>query len=419
MESPSSMLPMLDSLQGLSGKGLQALEKQADSIHAGGFGPLLDAVYAAVSSEHSIEPLAPAASQDLAGQLQDLPQAGKLLPLLKQLLQGGVIEGGDPREVNEKVVQTLEQVSAHSGLHPGPSMATALQSILAASVQGKTAEGSEALTVAATGGKVLASANDSASHSQYDRLAQLIQKQLGVTEAVGEGDDIAVTREPLRNSENPGFDKLLGQFQQQVMNPEQRQAELAITLAALKRAGTSARPVLPESSSRLEPASVMPAPNSAPPAVTTASQTPALSMGTPLNQNGWGQELGERIQWLVGQRLQGAQIKLNPANLGPMEVRIQVQNDQASVQFVSAHTVVREALEAALPRLREMFDASGVELVDVDVSGQSFAEQQRTAEQQPGLVWGGADNGQNPLPEPVIETPLAATTLSGGVDLFV
>jgi flagellar hook-length control protein FliK len=102
-----------------------------------------------------------------------------------------------------------------------------------------------------------------------------------------------------------------------------------------------------------------------------------------------------------------------------MEVRIQVQNDQASVHFTSAHAVVRDALEAALPRLREMFGTTGVELVNVDVSsGQSFAEQQRTGEQGLAAAWNGNGRDVGDNLETAFETPLAPLLKSGLLDLF-
>lgn len=102
---------------------------------------------------------------------------------------------------------------------------------------------------------------------------------------------------------------------------------------------------------------------------------PGLMLDTPFQKAGWDQGLTEKIQWMVGQRLQGAEIKLNPAHLGPVEVRIQMHNDQATVHFTATHGVVRDALEAAVPRLREMFDNQGIQLADVDVSEQSFTQQ--------------------------------------------
>ena len=157
---------------------------------------------------------------------------------------------------------------------------------------------------------------------------------------------------------------------------------------------------------------------------TPAAGGQGLLLDTPFQrQPEWQQSLGERVQWLIGQQLQGARIRLNPAHLGPMEVRIQVQNDQASIQFMSAHGVVRDALEAAVPRLRDMLDANGIDLVDVDVSGQSFAEQQHQAEGHRAdargagyeLAAGGDDVDPAATGPRLLETPLAA---AGLLDLF-
>jgi flagellar hook-length control protein FliK len=102
-----------------------------------------------------------------------------------------------------------------------------------------------------------------------------------------------------------------------------------------------------------------------------------------------------------------------------MEVRIQIQNDQASIQFASHHAVVREALEAALPRLRDMLEATGVQLVDVNVSdGQSFAERQQAAHNGSTFRSGRDFDADEADPEMRIETPLAVFEKRGLLDLF-
>ena len=83
---------------------------------------------------------------------------------------------------------------------------------------------------------------------------------------------------------------------------------------------------------------------------------------------------------MLGQGLAAAELHLTPAELGPMQVRVDSQQDRATVTFVSQHAATREAIEASLPRLRELFSSQGLELVDVDVSDddsfQSPSEQQ-------------------------------------------
>ncbi|WJW74570.1 flagellar hook-length control protein FliK [Thiohalobacter sp. IOR34] len=117
----------------------------------------------------------------------------------------------------------------------------------------------------------------------------------------------------------------------------------------------------------------------APTASAPLQSPPSATLAVPLQQPGWDEALGERVLWMTGQKLQAAEIKLNPPQLGPIEVRIQMHQDQAQVSFTAHHAVVRDALEAAIPRLREMLGDSGLQLLDVNISEHSFAEQRQAA----------------------------------------
>jgi flagellar hook-length control protein FliK len=96
----------------------------------------------------------------------------------------------------------------------------------------------------------------------------------------------------------------------------------------------------------------------------------SLPVQIPVGQTGWDSAVGDKIQWMVSRQVQSAEIKLTPPNLGPMEIKLSIQNDQTSVQFVASHAATREALEAAIPRLREMFGEIQLNLANVDVSQQ-------------------------------------------------
>lgn len=76
----------------------------------------------------------------------------------------------------------------------------------------------------------------------------------------------------------------------------------------------------------------------------------------------WNQAVGNKIIWMVGNAEQSASLTLNPPGLGPLQVIIKMQNDQASTTFISAHQEVRQALEAALPTLRNMMHDAGISL---------------------------------------------------------
>ncbi len=86
---------------------------------------------------------------------------------------------------------------------------------------------------------------------------------------------------------------------------------------------------------------------------------------------GWDQGLGQRILWMVDNGLNRAELRLDPPHLGTVNVRISMQDDQATLLFQAAHPAAREALESAMPRLREMFAQQGLELGGADVSDQN------------------------------------------------
>ena len=99
----------------------------------------------------------------------------------------------------------------------------------------------------------------------------------------------------------------------------------------------------------------------------------------PFNQPDWSQAFGEKVLWLVNNSIRQAELRLNPPDLGPLEVRIAVDRDQASVLFTSQHTLVRDAVEATIPRLREMMVASGFTEVDVSVGQHWLSSQDQPA----------------------------------------
>lgn len=92
----------------------------------------------------------------------------------------------------------------------------------------------------------------------------------------------------------------------------------------------------------------------------------------PMQQAGWGEAVVDRVMLLSSQNLKSAEIQLDPAELGRLEVRISVNQEQTQVTFASANAGVREALEGQMHRLREMFTQQGMNLLDVNVSDQSL-----------------------------------------------
>jgi flagellar hook-length control protein FliK len=90
-------------------------------------------------------------------------------------------------------------------------------------------------------------------------------------------------------------------------------------------------------------------------------------VATPVLNAGFAEELANRVVFLAGQRVHSAEVALTPADLGPVSVSIEVRGHEASVVFGAAHATTRAALEDALPRLREMFAGSGLQLTNAQV----------------------------------------------------
>ena len=124
-----------------------------------------------------------------------------------------------------------------------------------------------------------------------------------------------------------------------------------------------------------------------------------------LNQKNWERTLGHQLNWMVNNRLHEAEIKVSPPDLGPLEVRVSQHHNQTSVTFFSHEAAVREALENALPRLREMLDSQGINLNQAQVSDQSLARQQAGAGEQPSY---GQRDGGRPVATPGAEAAMEA-----------
>ncbi|MEP7311472.1 MAG: flagellar hook-length control protein FliK [Pseudomonadota bacterium] len=96
----------------------------------------------------------------------------------------------------------------------------------------------------------------------------------------------------------------------------------------------------------------------------------------------WAEELGSRLTLMAGQGQQSGSLRLTPEHLGPLEVRIDIKDDVANVFFGSQHADTRSALNEAMPRLRELFAASGLLLGDTGVSRDTPRQDTRAAEPQ-------------------------------------
>ncbi len=148
-----------------------------------------------------------------------------------------------------------------------------------------------------------------------------------------------------------------------------------------------------------------------------AQQTADAVTNKPVNINRpeGHQQLQEKIRWMVNSRHTLAEIRLDPPELGSMQVRVNMNGDAASVNFVVQSQQARDALNDAMPRLRDMLSEQGIEL------GESFVQQDSGGEGEDadGQLAGGNGQleGETDEDTEVREQPLTRQE-TGGIDYY-
>ncbi|VWC37805.1 flagellar hook-length control protein [Burkholderia lata] len=146
----------------------------------------------------------------------------------------------------------------------------------------------------------------------------------------------------------------------------------------------------------------------------------APHIGTP----DWTDALSQKVVFLSNAHQQSAELTLNPADLGPLQVVLRVADNNAHALFVSQHAQVREAVEAALPKLREAMEAGGLGLGSATVSDGGFASQQQNPQQsfaggQSSRRGSGGSSGVDAPVGAAQSAPAAASVSRAGlVDTF-
>jgi len=130
---------------------------------------------------------------------------------------------------------------------------------------------------------------------------------------------------------------------------------------------------------------------------TTATTPTSAAIATPhtavlnaqLGSAEWQQAFSQHVTLMTRNGQQSAELRLNPEDLGQVHISLKIDDNLAQMQFVSPHSHVRAALEAALPTLRTQLAESGIQLGQSDISSESFAGQQ----QQQGQPQQGGSRG--------------------------
>ncbi|WMJ71525.1 flagellar hook-length control protein FliK [Stenotrophomonas sp. 24(2023)] len=118
----------------------------------------------------------------------------------------------------------------------------------------------------------------------------------------------------------------------------------------------------------------------------TGEPTPTPVLG----DEGFDQAIGARVGWLADQKIGHAHIRLSPDDVGPVDVRLQLNGDKVHASFSSPHVDVRQALESSLPRLRDLLGEQGFQLAHADVG---HSPNGGSGDAQPGSGQGRAEGG--------------------------
>ena len=156
----------------------------------------------------------------------------------------------------------------------------------------------------------------------------------------------------------------------------------------------------------------------------TQQQFEGFDKAVNIHKSDGQQQLSEKIRWMVNARNTMAEIRLDPPELGSMQVRVNVAGDAASVSFVVQSQQAKDALADAMPKLRDMLSEQGIELGDAQVrkdnsSGQENGQQLAGNSHQ---GQGAGDRGENDGVDDtdgmrVIEQSISRAD-KGGIDFY-
>ena len=150
-------------------------------------------------------------------------------------------------------------------------------------------------------------------------------------------------------------------------------------------------------------------------------RVPHFNLPVSVNHKAWSDAFSQRVQWLASNSVNQAEIRLDPPQLGKIDVQIDISGPETRVIFNVEHAQAKEALDNALPRLRDMMSESGFQQLDVGVGqgkGQAQSELAgRDSNRSPGTAPSTQDGG---VEEQLAAEPASVTpgTIQDGVDIY-
>ena len=126
---------------------------------------------------------------------------------------------------------------------------------------------------------------------------------------------------------------------------------------------------------------------SVPPGAAALPAPVAVTIATPVHSPYFAEETAQQVTWLTKHGIEQARIHVTPADMGPIEIRIAIEDGEALINFAVTHPESAAAIEDAMPRLRDMLAAAGISLGQTSVGGEDSAF---------GAASGSADGNREP-----------------------
>lgn len=292
-----------------------------------------------------------------------LPQDGKVLPVSPELLTSTASEGEaelaisgliTPDDSGEEVELAPEDAEAVALAAPVIIVDSTPVTATTPVVNSEKAS-SRAVTQSATATSIIPAATVTGEAADDSAQAQAVSQQRQIASL--EGNVISlVSRGEVEKSAFQS-DKIIEQF----TDVNTKQVSQANPVSAPV---STLSPVITSSS-----------------ATTSATGLQQVSIEVPVQHQQWQRAFAERVVWSVGNN-QSVQIRLNPAELGPIDIQLNMTKDQANIMFHASHALTRETIESSIPKLREMLANEGLFLGDVDVRQHDSSARDQAASQE-------------------------------------
>ncbi len=142
----------------------------------------------------------------------------------------------------------------------------------------------------------------------------------------------------------------------------------------------------------------------------------------PFDDPRFGGALSERVQWLVKEGIQSAELTLHPQDMGPIRIEMSIDGTAASIDFAATQADTRAAIEQALPRLRDLLSDQGLQLGGTQIGADTSRQDNPGHRARPSD--GEARTATVDIPDstsdgvPVSAMPAPRRNAAGRIDLF-